>query len=96
LACTAKPVTVGVIGTWFILGAVLSALGDSLIGYLVGFGNKSRLHKALALGTGQRNLATHAFDADTFVSTLVACLVLTITMHVIAAEWGRREPEVAA
>ena len=51
--------------------------------------------KVMSLGTGQRNLAAallvaaHSFSADTFVMTVVACLVLTITMHLIAAEWGR-------
>jgi hypothetical protein len=27
---------------------------------------------------------------ESIVATLVACLVLTIVMHRIAAEWGRR------
>mgnify|MGYP001813501897 CR=1 FL=1 len=50
---------------------------------------------------GQRNLAAallvaaHSFGGDTFVLTLVACLVLTIVMHLIAAEWGRRTPDTA-
>ena len=48
------------------------------------------------MGSGQRNLAAAflvaagSFSADTFVMTMVAAVTLTIVMHVIAAEWGRR------
>ena len=62
-------------------------------------GQEPARRKVLALGTGQRNLAaallvaTYGFGADTFFATLVTSLVLTIVMHLIAAEWGRRTKE---
>ena len=98
----ALPKIAGALGTWLIAGAVLLALGGTLVGYLLGFGNKPRRRKVLAVGAGQRNLAAallvaaHGFDADTFVMTLVACLVLTVVMHLVSAEWGRRTADVAA
>jgi BASS family bile acid:Na+ symporter len=91
----ALPKIIGTIGTWLILATVLLALGGWLIGYLISFGTEPVRRKVLALGTGQRNLAAallvaaHGFGADIFVMTLVACLVLTVVMHLIAAEWGR-------
>lgn len=97
----ALPKITGTIGTWLILAAILLALGGALIGYLVSYGNELGRRKVLTLGTGQRNLAAallvaaHSFGGDTFVLTLVACFVLTIVMHLIAAEWGRRTPDTA-
>jgi BASS family bile acid:Na+ symporter len=92
----ALPKIIGTIGTWLIPAAFLLALGGGLIGWLLSVGNEPGERKVLALGTGQRNLAAalvlaaHEFGADIFVMTLVACLVLTIVMHLIAGEWGRR------
>ncbi len=91
----------GAVGTWLIVAAILLALGGTAIGYLLSLGNEPGRRKVLSLGTGQRNLAAallvaaHSFGGDTFVMTLVACFVLTIVMHLIAAEWGRRAPEAA-
>ena len=101
----ALPKITGTFGTWLVPAAILLALGGGVIGYLVSFTLGPAEHKVLALGTGQRNLAAallvaaFAFGGDTFVATLVACLVLTIVMHLIAAEWGRgtkAEPEEKA
>jgi len=94
----ALPKLLSTLGTFLIPGAFLLALGGWGIGYLLTFGNEPRLRKVVSLGTGQRNLAAallvaaHSFSADTFVMTLVACLVLTITMHLIAMVWIRRSP----
>lgn len=92
----ALPKIISVIGTWLVPAATLLAVGGALFGYLLSFKDDPGGRKVLSLGTGQRNLAAallvaaHAFSADTFVMTLVACLVLTVVMHLIAAEWGRR------
>jgi BASS family bile acid:Na+ symporter len=97
----ALPKIVSTFGTWLIAAAVLLAVGGALIGYLISFGSDPGRRKIMSLATGQRNLAAalliaaHSFAGDTFVSTLVACVVLTITMHLIAAEWGRRTSDVA-
>lgn len=97
----ALPKIVSTLGTWLIPAAVLLALGGALIGYLISVGAEPGRRKVMSLGAGQRNLAAalliaaHSFGGDAFVSTLVACLVLTITMHLIAAEWGRRTSDAA-
>ncbi len=100
----ALPRIVGAIGTWIIPAAVILALGGTLIGYLLSSGGESAARKVMALGAGQRNLAAAllvaaaSFSGNTFVMTLVAALFLTITMHLVAAEWGRRtaaEPTAA-
>jgi predicted Na+-dependent transporter len=89
------------LGTWLILAAVLLALGGALIGYAISVRSEPGRRKVTSLATGQRNLAAalliaaHAFGGDTFVATVVACFALTITMHLIAAEWGRLTPDVA-
>jgi hypothetical protein len=41
-------------------------------------------------------VAAYGFGADAFVATLVASLVLTIVVHLIAAEWGRRTEDESA
>lgn len=92
----ALPKILDTLGTWLIVATILLALGGALIGYVfaLGIGMVPERRKVMSLGTGQRNLAaallvaSHDFSADTFVATLVACLVLTIVMHLIAAEWG--------
>jgi BASS family bile acid:Na+ symporter len=92
----ALPKITSVIGTWLVPAAILLAVGGALFGYLLSFKDDPGERKVLSLGTGQRNLAAallvaaHAFSGDTFIMTLVACLVLTVFMHLIAAEWGRR------
>jgi BASS family bile acid:Na+ symporter len=92
----ALPKIINTLGTLLIPSAILLALGGWGIGYLLAFRQESRLRKVISLGTGQRNLAAallvaaHSFSADTFVMTLVACLVLTLTMFLVAAEWIRR------
>lgn len=98
----ALPKIVSAIGTWLVPAATLLAVGGALFGYLLSFKDDPGKRKVLSLGTGQRNLAAallvaaHAFSADTFVMTLVACLVLTVIMHLIAAEWGRRTASAPA
>jgi BASS family bile acid:Na+ symporter len=98
----ALPKITSVIGTWLVPAAILLAVGGALFGYLLSFKDDPGERKVLSLGTGQRNLAAallvaaHAFSADTFVMTLVACLVLTVVMHLIAAEWGRRTASAPA
>jgi BASS family bile acid:Na+ symporter len=98
----ALPKIVSAIGTWLVPAATLLAVGGALFGYLLSFKDDPGERKVLSLGTGQRNLAAallvaaHAFSADTFVMTLVACLVLTVIMHLIAAEWGRRTASAPA
>lgn len=98
----ALPKIISVIGTWLVPAATLLAVGGALFGYLLSFKDDPGGRKVLSLGTGQRNLAAallvaaHAFSADTFVMTLVACLVLTVVMHLIAAEWGRRTASAPA
>ena len=95
----ALPKIISSLGSLIIPGAILLAIGGWGIGYLISFGREARQRKVMSLGTGQRNLAAallvaaHGFSADTFVMTLVACLVMTITMHLIAAEWMRRSTE---
>ena len=84
------------IGTGLIPAAFGLAVGGTLIGYGLTYGKDSRARKVMAMGSGQRNLAAAflvaagSFSADTFVMTLVAAVTLTIIMHVIGAEWGRR------
>jgi hypothetical protein len=41
-------------------------------------------------------VAAYGFGADAFVATLVASLVPTIVMQLIAAEWGRRTKDESA
>jgi len=92
----ALPKIISTIGTWLIPAAILLGIGGGLIGYILSYGSDPGQRKTLALGTGQRNLAAallvaaHGFGGDAFVMTLVASLVLTVGMHIIGAEWGRR------
>ena len=101
----ALPSIIGSVGSWLIPATVLLTVGAVLIGYLLAVGADSGKRKVMALGTGQRNLtgalivAASSFGADTLVMTLVASLILTILLLLIAAEWGRRtgaEPAAAA
>jgi BASS family bile acid:Na+ symporter len=98
----ALPKIISSLGYLLIPGAIFLAIGGWGIGYLISFGREARQRKVMSLSTGQRNLAAallvaaHSFSADTFVMTLVACLVLTITMHIIAAEWIRRSPDTVS
>jgi hypothetical protein len=89
----ALPKIVGAVGRWRIMAAILLALGRGLSGYVLTLRRAPGERKVLILGTGQRNLAARESGADTFVATLVTCLVLTLVMHVIAAEWRRRTPD---
>jgi BASS family bile acid:Na+ symporter len=90
------PNIVSAIGTRLIPATILLAVGGTLIGYGLSSGSGSGVRKVLAIGAGQRNLAAAllvaagSFGADTFVMTMVAVVTLTITMNLIAAEWGRR------
>jgi len=92
----ALPKIISTIGTWLIPAAILLAAGGGLIGFILSYGNDPDQRKSLALGSGQRNLAAalvvaaHGFGGDVFIMTLVACVVLTVGMHIIGAEWGRR------
>jgi BASS family bile acid:Na+ symporter len=98
----ALPKIIGTIGTFLIPAAAILALGGWLIGYLLSVGREARQRKVLSLGTGQRNLAAallvaaHNFSGDAFVMTLVACLVLTLTMFLVAAEWMHRSSDTVA
>jgi BASS family bile acid:Na+ symporter len=98
----ALPKIINTLGTLLTPSAILLALGGWGIGYFLAFRQESRLRKVISLGTGQRNLAAallvaaHSFSADTFVMTLVACLVLTLTMFLVAAEWMRRSSNTVA
>jgi predicted Na+-dependent transporter len=87
---------IGAIGSWLILGTLLLIIGALIIGYLLSFGSDSPSRKIAALGTGQRNLSAALLvgasfgDADTLVMTLVASLVLVVSLIVISGEIGKR------
>jgi BASS family bile acid:Na+ symporter len=89
------PSIVSAIGTWLIVATILLALAGTLIGYALSSGGESGERKVMALGAGQRNLAAAllvaagSFGGDTFVMAVVGAVTLTITMHIVAAEWGR-------
>jgi BASS family bile acid:Na+ symporter len=93
------PKIVSTLGTLLIPATISLALGGAGVGWLLSWGREAGERKVMVLGTGQRNLAAallvsgHSFGGDVFVSTLVACLVLTVTMGLVAAEWGRRTPD---
>jgi BASS family bile acid:Na+ symporter len=95
------PRVVSAIGTWLMPAATLLALGGALIGYGLSAGNELGSRKVMVLGTGQRNLAAAllvaagSFGGDTFAMTLVGAVTLTIVMHIVAAEWGRRASQSA-
>jgi BASS family bile acid:Na+ symporter len=88
---------IGAIGSWLILGTLLLAAGALVIGYLLSFGSDMPNRKVAALGTGQRNLSAALLvsasfgDAETLVMTLVACLVLMVSLMIVGGEIGKRE-----
>lgn len=87
---------IGAIGSWLILGTLLLVVGALVIGHLLSFGSDAADRKVAALGTAQRNLSAALLvgasfgDAETLVMTLVACLVLMVSLIVIGGEIGRR------
>jgi predicted Na+-dependent transporter len=88
---------IGAIGSWLILGALLLVVGSLIIGYLLSFGSGIADRKVAALGTGQRNLSAALLvaasfgNAETLVMTLVACLVLMVSLIVVGGEIGKRK-----
>jgi predicted Na+-dependent transporter len=87
----------GAIGSWLILGTLLLVVGALVIGYLLSFGSDGADRKVAALGTGQRNLSAALLvgasfgDAETLVMTLVACVVLMVSLILVGGELGKRE-----
>ena len=87
---------IGAIGSWLIIGTLLLILGALVIGYLLSFGSDAADRTVAALGTGQRNLSAALLvgasfgDAETLVMTLVASLVLMISLIVVGGEIGKR------
>jgi BASS family bile acid:Na+ symporter len=90
---------IGAIGSWLILGTLLLVVGSLIIGYLLSFGSKAADRKVAALGTGQRNLSAALLvgasfgNAETLVMTLVACLVLMVSLIVVGGELGKRKTD---
>jgi BASS family bile acid:Na+ symporter len=87
---------IGAIGSWLILGTLLLVVGALLIGYLLSSGSDKTDRKVAALGTAQRNLSAALLvgasfgDAETLVMTLVASLVLMVSLIVVGGETGKR------
>jgi BASS family bile acid:Na+ symporter len=87
---------IGAIGSWLILGTLLLVAGALVIGYLLSLGSDAAERKVAALGTGQRNLSAALLvgasfgDAETLVMTLVASLVLMVSLILVGGEIGRR------
>jgi predicted Na+-dependent transporter len=88
---------IGAIGSWLILGTLLLVVGALVIGYLLSFGSEAADRKVATLGTGQRNLSAALLvsasfgDAETLVMTLVACLILMVTLIIVGGEIGKRD-----
>jgi predicted Na+-dependent transporter len=87
---------IGAIGSWLILGTLLLVVGALLMGYLLSFGSDTTDRKVVALGTAQRNLSAALLvgasfgDAETLVMTLVASLVLMVSLIIVGGEIGKR------
>jgi predicted Na+-dependent transporter len=87
---------IGAIGSGLILGTLLLVVGALAIGYLLSFGSDPPERKSAALGTAQRNLAAALVvaaslgNSETMVMTLVASLLVTAPLLLIAGELGKR------
>lgn len=86
---------IGAIGSWLILGTFLLIVGSIFIGYFLSFGSDKPRRRVVSLGNGLRNLAAavlvaSSFDTEILVMTLVASLVTTVLIILIAGEIGRR------
>jgi BASS family bile acid:Na+ symporter len=87
---------IGAIGSGLILGTLLLVVGALAIGYLLSFGSEPPERKSAALGTAQRNLAAALVvaaslgNSETMVMTLVASLLVTAPLLLIAGELGKR------
>jgi BASS family bile acid:Na+ symporter len=87
---------IGAIGSGLILGTLLLVVGALAIGYLLSFGSEPPERKSAALGTAQRNLAAALVvaaslgNSETMVMTLVASLLVTAPLLLVAGELGKR------
>lgn len=92
---------IGAIGSWLILGTLVLVVGALVAGYLLSAGGSPADRKVVALGTAQRNLSAALLvgasfgDAETLVMTLVASLVLMVSLIVVGGELGKRVTAVA-
>jgi predicted Na+-dependent transporter len=85
----------GSIGSWVFIGTAILLVAALLAGYLAGTGRSSGTRHVTMLGTGQRNISAalvvaSSLGGDVTVLSLVAGLVIVVSLLVMAAEIGTR------
>lgn len=86
---------VGSVGTWIFVGTAIVVVAGIAAGWLVGLGRPPRDRAVLSLATGQRNIAAAiviagSIGGDPVIYTVVAALVVTLSLIAVAAAVGRR------